>query len=219
MLNAGARFVVPAGRPCLRSQSPVIRTSTRSGRASTRRARWSATTSPSSTIRTTWHRSGVGVCGPPFQFSAWQWQNTYGERPITDTLSALIFDNLFGRFPNIKVLVSEFGAEWVPHFIRHMDKSRGMAQARPLAGWPADGAAERDLQAARARRALPRGRHDQPHRKTRNLRDAADGLGLAACRRICASLLISISGSSRLDEVTRRDFLRENGMKLSSGTG
>ncbi|WP_338837491.1 amidohydrolase family protein [Gordonia polyisoprenivorans] len=65
---------------------------------------------------------------PPFQFSAWQWQNTYGERPITDTLSALIFDNLFGRFPNINVLVSEFGAEWIPHFIRHMDKSRGMAR-------------------------------------------------------------------------------------------
>lgn len=65
---------------------------------------------------------------PPFQFSAWQWQNTYGERPITDTLSALIFDNLFGRFPNIRVLVSEYGAEWVPHFIRHMDKSRGMAR-------------------------------------------------------------------------------------------
>lgn len=65
---------------------------------------------------------------PPFQFSAWQWQNTYGERPITDTLSALIFDNLFGRFPNINVLVSEFGAEWIPHFIKHMDKSRGMAR-------------------------------------------------------------------------------------------
>jgi predicted TIM-barrel fold metal-dependent hydrolase len=65
---------------------------------------------------------------PPFQFSAWQWQNTYGERPITDTLSALIFDNLFGRYPNINVLVSEFGAEWIPHFIRHMDKSRGMAR-------------------------------------------------------------------------------------------
>ncbi|MEU7811654.1 amidohydrolase family protein [Pseudonocardia sp. NPDC049154] len=71
---------------------------------------------------------------PPFQFSAWQWQNTYGERPITDTLSALIFDNLFGRFPNIKVLVSEFGAEWVPHFIRHMDKSRGMGRNGPWLG-------------------------------------------------------------------------------------
>ncbi|WP_405136568.1 amidohydrolase family protein [Nocardia sp. NBC_01388] len=66
---------------------------------------------------------------PPFQFSAWQWQNSYGERPITDTLSALVFDNLFGRFPNIKVLVSEYGASWVPHFIKHMDKSRGMGRA------------------------------------------------------------------------------------------
>jgi len=71
---------------------------------------------------------------PPFQFSAWQWQNTYGERPITDTLSALIFDNLFGRFPNIKVLVSEFGSEWIPHFIRHMDKSRGMGRNGPWLG-------------------------------------------------------------------------------------
>lgn len=74
--------------------------------------------------------------GPPFQFSAWQWQNSYGERPITDTLSALIFDNLFGRFPNIRVLVSEFGASWVPHFIRHMDKSRGMARLGPWLGGP-----------------------------------------------------------------------------------
>ncbi|MGV0793625.1 amidohydrolase family protein [Mycolicibacterium sp. XJ1819] len=74
--------------------------------------------------------------GPPFQFSAWQWQNTYGERPITDTLSALIFDNLFGRFPDIRVVVSEFGASWIPHFIRHMDKSRGMARLGPWLGGP-----------------------------------------------------------------------------------
>ncbi len=71
---------------------------------------------------------------PPFQMSAWQWQNTYGERPITDTLSALIFDNLFGRFPNIKVLVSEYGSEWVPHFVKHMDKSRGMGRNGPWLG-------------------------------------------------------------------------------------
>ena len=46
--------------------------------------------------------------------SAWQWMNVYGQRPIEDTLSALIFDNLFGRFPDLKVLVAEHGAEWVP---------------------------------------------------------------------------------------------------------
>ncbi len=74
--------------------------------------------------------------GPPFQFSAWQWQNSYGERPITDTLSALIFDNLFGRFPDIRVVVSEFGASWAPHFVKHMDKSRGMARLGPWLGGP-----------------------------------------------------------------------------------
>ncbi len=34
-----------------------------------------------------------------WHMSAWQWMNIYGQRPIEDTLSALIFDNLFGRFP------------------------------------------------------------------------------------------------------------------------
>jgi predicted TIM-barrel fold metal-dependent hydrolase len=73
-----------------------------------------------------------------FRMSAWQWQNTYGERPIMDTISALIFDNLFGRFPNIKVLVSEFGASWTPHFAKHMDKSRGMGRNGPWIGGPLD---------------------------------------------------------------------------------
>ena len=36
-----------------------------------------------------------------FGMSAWQWANTYGDRPIMDTLSALVYDNLFGRFPNL----------------------------------------------------------------------------------------------------------------------
>lgn len=69
-----------------------------------------------------------------FRMSAWQWQHTYGERPIMETLSALIFDNLFGRHPDIHVLASEFGASWVPHFVSHMDKSRGMGRNGPWIG-------------------------------------------------------------------------------------
>jgi predicted TIM-barrel fold metal-dependent hydrolase len=71
-----------------------------------------------------------------FRMSAWQWCNTYGEYPITATLSALIFDNLFGRFPGIQVLVSEYGASWAPHFVKHMDKSRGMGRNGPWIGGP-----------------------------------------------------------------------------------
>jgi predicted TIM-barrel fold metal-dependent hydrolase len=69
-----------------------------------------------------------------FEMSAWQWQHCWGRRPIEETLSALIFDNLFGRFPDIHVVVSEFGAEWVPLFVRHMDKSRGMGRRGPWIG-------------------------------------------------------------------------------------
>jgi predicted TIM-barrel fold metal-dependent hydrolase len=69
-----------------------------------------------------------------WHMSAWQWNNVYGERPIEDTLSAIIFDNVFGRHPDLMCLVAEHGAEWVPHFVRHMDKSRGMGRNGPWIG-------------------------------------------------------------------------------------
>ncbi len=69
-----------------------------------------------------------------WHMSAWGWMNMYGERPIIDTLSALIFDNLFGRFPNLRVVVSEHGASWVPHTLSYMDKSRGMGRNGPWIG-------------------------------------------------------------------------------------
>ena len=75
-----------------------------------------------------------------FEMSAWQWQHCWGRRPIEETLSALIFHNLFGRFPNIHVVVSEFGAEWVPLFVRQMDKSRGMGRRGE---WPGGALTER----------------------------------------------------------------------------
>jgi predicted TIM-barrel fold metal-dependent hydrolase len=80
-------------------------------------AAWGQSTDPGS-----WH------------MSAWQWNNVYGERPIQDTMSALIFDNLFGRFPNLRMLSAEHGAEWVPHFVRKLDKSRGMGRNGPWIG-------------------------------------------------------------------------------------
>jgi predicted TIM-barrel fold metal-dependent hydrolase len=69
-----------------------------------------------------------------WHMSAWQWMNVYGERPIMDTVSSLVFDNLFGRFPDLMVLVAEHGASWVPHFVSSMDKSRGMGRNGPWIG-------------------------------------------------------------------------------------
>jgi predicted TIM-barrel fold metal-dependent hydrolase len=151
--------------------------------------------------------------GPPFQFSAWQWQNTYGERPITDTLSALIYDNLFGRFPNIQVLVSEYGASWIPHFLRHMDKSRGMARLGPWLGgplterpsaifkrhvnvvpYPEDDTVKL-IEELGGTEALVMG-SDWPH---------AEGL------REPAEMYLKVDG---LDDKRRREFLRDNGLAL-----
>ncbi len=69
-----------------------------------------------------------------WHMAAWQWMNVYGERPIMDTISALIFDNLFNRFPNLNCLVSEHGASWIPHMLELMDKSRGMGRNGPWIG-------------------------------------------------------------------------------------
>jgi predicted TIM-barrel fold metal-dependent hydrolase len=77
---------------------------------------------------------GLDADPAAWHMSAWQWMNIYGERPIVDTISSLIFDNLFGRFPNLRVLIAEHGAAWVPHTIDHMDKSRGMGRNGPWKG-------------------------------------------------------------------------------------
>jgi predicted TIM-barrel fold metal-dependent hydrolase len=69
-----------------------------------------------------------------WHMSAWQWMHLYGERPVVETVSALIFDNLFGRFPQLKLLVAEHGATWIPKMLEHMDKSRGMGRNGPWVG-------------------------------------------------------------------------------------
>jgi predicted TIM-barrel fold metal-dependent hydrolase len=57
----------------------------------------------------------------------------YGDRPIMDTIAALIYHNFFGRFPNVKVLSVENGSGWAPYLIGAMDKMRGMGRNGP---WP-----------------------------------------------------------------------------------
>jgi predicted TIM-barrel fold metal-dependent hydrolase len=66
--------------------------------------------------------------------SALQWTCFYGDRPIMDTVAALIFGNLFGRFPNVRVISVENGSLWVPYLMRVMDKMGGMARNGPWIG-------------------------------------------------------------------------------------
>jgi predicted TIM-barrel fold metal-dependent hydrolase len=54
-------------------------------------------------------------------FDAFQWMMYWGDRPAMELVAGLILHNLFGRFPNIRVLLSEMGTVWVPYTIRKMD--------------------------------------------------------------------------------------------------
>jgi predicted TIM-barrel fold metal-dependent hydrolase len=54
-------------------------------------------------------------------FDAFQWLNYWGDRPIMETISSLIFDNLFTRFPNLSVGLIEHGAVYLPYLLRKMD--------------------------------------------------------------------------------------------------
>lgn len=66
--------------------------------------------------------------------SALQWTCFYGDRPIMDTLAALVFHNLFGRFPNVNVISVENGSLWVPYLLAAMDKMKGMGRNGPWIG-------------------------------------------------------------------------------------
>ena len=75
----------------------------------------------------------MAVWGEPMQSSrlrqsAFMWMHGYSERPVIETLSSFIFWNFFERFPNIRLISAENGAEWVPSMLVKMDKVRGMAR-------------------------------------------------------------------------------------------
>ena len=97
--------------------------------------------------------------------TAWVWMNAYSEVPMVQTLSSFIFYNFFERFPGVKIVSVENGAEWVPAMLVKMDKVRGMAKngywpcgqlkSRPSAmclSWPTRKTTSRALPNRRVRR-------------------------------------------------------------------
>jgi predicted TIM-barrel fold metal-dependent hydrolase len=54
-------------------------------------------------------------------FDAFQWFSYWGDRPIMETVASMVFDNLFTRFPKLRVGIIEHGAVWAPYALRKMD--------------------------------------------------------------------------------------------------
>jgi predicted TIM-barrel fold metal-dependent hydrolase len=83
---------------------------------------------------------GEAMQQPRHRASAFFWMFGYGERPVMETLTSAIYWNLFARFPNLKFMSAENGAEWVPNLLVKMDKCRGMVKN---GFWPAGQLKER----------------------------------------------------------------------------
>jgi predicted TIM-barrel fold metal-dependent hydrolase len=79
------------------------------------------------------HPDPDGLEGPAPGRSAFQWTMFYRDRPIMDTLCNLLYNNLFGRFPDVRVASVENGSIWVPYLLRAMDNMKGMGRHGP---WP-----------------------------------------------------------------------------------
>jgi predicted TIM-barrel fold metal-dependent hydrolase len=56
------------------------------------------------------------------------------QRPIIDTIASLVFNNLFGRFPGLRVLSIENGSGWVPQLMKDLDHI--MHYTQPSTRWP-----------------------------------------------------------------------------------
>ena len=70
---------------------------------------------------------------PVREQSAFQWAFSHGDRPIMETIGSLIYNNLFTRFPDLRVLSIENGSAWVEYLLTTLDKKKGMARYGP---WP-----------------------------------------------------------------------------------
>lgn len=54
-------------------------------------------------------------------FTAFQWFSYWGDRPVMETVAAMIFHGLFQRHPNLRIALSEQGSVWLPYALRKMD--------------------------------------------------------------------------------------------------
>jgi predicted TIM-barrel fold metal-dependent hydrolase len=58
---------------------------------------------------------------PSHRHSLMEYALSFTERPIVDTLTALIADNVFGRFPELRILSVEYGSSWVAPMLKKLD--------------------------------------------------------------------------------------------------
>lgn len=62
------------------------------------------------------------------RMTPFQWVTSFGDRPVFDTMAALVLHGLFTRFPNVRVASIEMGSLWVPYLLDWLDKAAGLGR-------------------------------------------------------------------------------------------
>ncbi len=57
------------------------------------------------------------------EMSPFLYYTCFGKRPILDTIACFILHNLFGRFPDLRMLSIENGSSWLPELLKDLDKT------------------------------------------------------------------------------------------------
>ncbi len=72
-----------------------------------------------------------------YEYSALQTYFSILERPVSDTMAALLLHNLFGRFPELQVVTIELGSSWIRPLLNTVDKAvKFSANGKWLGGQP-----------------------------------------------------------------------------------
>jgi predicted TIM-barrel fold metal-dependent hydrolase len=72
---------------------------------------------------------------PPLQYTS-AFTTYLSEAAAPDTFANLIFNNLFERFPQLRVLSIENGAGWIPELFKRMKKAAAIGRRAPGVGGP-----------------------------------------------------------------------------------
>jgi len=64
---------------------------------------------------------GLRTRPPSHRHSLMEYALSFTDRPIVDTITALIADNVFGRFPELRILSVEYGSFWVGPMLTKLD--------------------------------------------------------------------------------------------------
>jgi len=62
------------------------------------------------------------------RYDAFQWTMWWSDRPIMEMSAAMVFHQLFERFPKVKVLIAEYGSVWLPYMLRKMDHAHALGR-------------------------------------------------------------------------------------------